>query len=62
MHRNELIECMDYVCDDLFTKLEEVMDAPKETKPSERNPAIVGAGTVTDELKTFGEKCKYFSP
>lgn len=59
MHLNDRTKCMEYICDSLFAELEEAMYAPKEA--FERNSAKVGAGTVADELKTFGEKCKCLS-
>lgn len=52
---------MKYLCNDLFPQLEEAMVGP-DTAQSANNSTNIKAGTVSEELKTFVERCKQCLP
>lgn len=57
MHRNELDECMNYVCKDLFTKLELVMIG-ECIMPEKAYLPGTSLSNVAEELKMFGKECE----
>lgn len=62
MHRDELEECLKFICDNLFTNLEDAMigldKVHKDVALGGCDLANVGVGNVAEELKAFGEKGK----
>lgn len=62
MHRDELDECLNYVCNDLFTDLEVVMieQSPTSEKPKlqKRYSPGTNLSNVAEELKMFGKECE----
>lgn len=53
------MECLKYIYNDLFCRLEEVMIGVSKALEEPKPPgAKVGGGNVAEELKTFGKECK----
>lgn len=62
IHRNELPECLNYVCNVLFTDLEIIMIGQSvtsgKTKLQEEYLPRASLSNVAEELKMFGKECE----
>lgn len=59
LRESKIVEGMRYITNNLFPDLEEVMIGASKSSEIRKLPGeIVGAGSVVEELKTFGKECK----
>lgn len=61
--RGQLVECLEYIYDVFLPDLESIMVGVGNTHPVStaigEKPTIIDAGSVAEELKTFGKECKH---
>lgn len=63
MQDDEYTECLEYIFNDLLSDFESVMIGEDKVhgalKSFEDKSSLVNVGCVVEELRVFGEKCKY---